>query len=154
MTTAGVRVRGADAGDAPRLAALRWQWRTTEAGENATDVDAFTTAFADWMAANPGHRAWLAQDGDTTVGMAWLVTIERVPGPQVWVRRAGHLQSVYVLPAWRGRGVGASLVQAVLAGARAVGMDFVWVHPSERSFPLYQRAGFTETPRTLEIRLD
>jgi GNAT superfamily N-acetyltransferase len=76
-----------------------------------------------------------------------------VPGPAAWTRLAGHLQSVYVLPEHRNAGVGAALVAAALDAARARGFDYVIVHPSERSFPLYRRAGFGPTGAVLRIDL-
>ncbi len=85
--------------------------------------------------------------------MAWLATIERVPGPATWTRLAGHLQSVYVLPDHRNRGIGAALVTAALEEATEREFDYVIVHPSERSLPFYRRLGFRETERVLEVDL-
>ena len=85
--------------------------------------------------------------------MAWLCVVDRIPSPGRWTRLAGVLQSLYVVPERRGRGTGAELIQAVLGEARRRGLDYVAVHPTERSFPLYRRAGFGENGRTLEIDL-
>lgn len=113
--------------------------------------DDFLVAFAQWFAEHDqSHSAFLAEHGDEPVGMAWLTTVERVPGPGVWRRVAGNLQSVYVLPDARGRGTGAALVRAALDEAVARGFDYVSVHPSERSFSLYRRVGFTDTDGVLE----
>ena len=85
--------------------------------------------------------------------MAWLALVHRVPGPERFERLAGNLQSVYVAPASRGQGVGGALVDAVVAHARAAGLGYLVVHPSERSYPLYRRAGFVDTPKVLELGL-
>jgi hypothetical protein len=44
-------------------------------------------------------------------------------------------------------------MELVLAYARDLFLDYVAVHPSERSFPLYRRLGFTDTDGVLELRL-
>jgi GNAT superfamily N-acetyltransferase len=58
-----------------------------------------------------------------------------------------------VAPARRGDGIGESLVNAAVDEARRGGLDYVSVHPSERSVPLYRRVGFRGNARTLEIDL-
>jgi GNAT superfamily N-acetyltransferase len=85
--------------------------------------------------------------------MAWLARIDRVPGPGIWRRVAGTIQSVYVLPDRRGHGLGAALVNAALDTARDRGFDYVSVHPSEPSFSLYRRLGFAESGGVLELDL-
>lgn len=149
-------VRSAAAADAERLAALRWAWRVDERGESGLAWPDFAAGFARWWGAHPDHLAWLAApDGEPSgaVGMCWLAVGDRVPGPEVWERRNGWLQSVYVRPAYRDRGVGAALVVAASEAARRLGLDYVAVHPSERSFPLYRRAGYAPAPGVLELRL-
>lgn len=125
-----------------------------EEGERGLDKAAFMTAFAAWAGEHAGsHVAFLARDGEVAVGMAWLVQVERIPGPGVWRRVAGHLQSVYVLPAHRREGVGRSLVAAVIDEARTRGFDYVSVHPSAMSVSLYRDTGFQENSGVLELDL-
>lgn len=49
---------------------------------------------------------------------------------------------MYVRPSSRNRGVGAALLDTALAEARRRGYERVVLNPSERSVPLYRRAGF------------
>jgi len=126
-------VRVATPEDARGLAALRWTWRVDEHGEHGLTEGEFSASFADWFRSHrDSHVAFIAEAGDSQVGMAWLALIDRVPGPGVWLRLAGHLQSVYVLPARRAEGIGSALVTAVLKEASDRGLDYVWVHPSKR----------------------
>jgi GNAT superfamily N-acetyltransferase len=147
-------IRAATVDDALDLAALRWSWRVDEHGEHGLTDAEFTANFTDWFRSHrDSHIAFIAEAGDSPIGMAWLALIDRVPGPGVWLRLAGHLQSVYVLPARRGEGLGSALVTAVLKEAADRGMDYVSVHPSERSFALYQRLGFRSNNGVLEADL-
>ena len=65
----------------------------------------------------------------------------------------GELVSLYLLPAYQGRGYGRLLLEAALAELRALGHQevFLWVleenHPARR---FYERAGFTAAARWQE----
>jgi GNAT superfamily N-acetyltransferase len=114
----------------------------------------FRAAFGDWMVRHrESHTAWLAEEDGEPCGMAWLAVVHRVPGPAEWTRLAGTVQSVYVRPARRNRGLGIALVQAAVAEARRQGLDYVEVHPSPRSVPMYRRAGFSDTDQVLRLDL-
>ena len=148
-------VRRAGPGDELELAALRWEWRVDERGEHGLARAEFETQFAAWVDDHrDSHLAWLAEDDrGHTAGMAWLAIVDRVPGPGVWLRRAGNVQSVYVRPAERGHGVGAALLEQLVERARDLRLDYLTVHPSERSFSFYRRAGFRAWDGVLELDL-
>ena len=145
-------VRAAGDGDGPVLAGLRWAWRVDELGETPnTERATFIDSFAAWFDAHrDSHAAWLASAGDVAVGMVFLAVLERPPGP-ARLRRAGGLQSLYVLPSHRSGGHGSALIQAVLDEASRRRLDYVFLHPTERSIPLYRRFGFHDTGRTYEL---
>jgi GNAT superfamily N-acetyltransferase len=149
------RIRRAAIEDAPDLARLRWLWRTTERGECGLSEPEFETAFADWWSGHQsGHTAFIAEQAGHPVGMAWLAIFDRIPHPRRLERRAGNVQSVFVLEEHRNRGIGGALVEAVIAEAHARGLGYLIVHPSERAYPLYERVGFGETNRILHLDLD
>ena len=54
----------------------------------------------------------------------------------------GRIGRMAVLADWRGRGVGAALLQALLQDARASGLRSVWLHAQLQAMGLYARAGF------------
>lgn len=55
----------------------------------------------------------------------------------------GHIGRLAVLPAWRGRGVGAALLAALLAEARRRGLGRVFLHAQVEALPFYAAHGFT-----------
>lgn len=153
MSDADIEVRIGSAADAPALATLRYQWRAGERGERGLGPSAFEVALGAWMQRHESsHVAFLAVRGVAPVGMAWLALVERVPGPEHFNRTSAYIQSTYVAPPERAAGVGTRIVCAVLDHAAALGVEYLVVHPSERAFRFYQRLGFAETTRVLELR--
>jgi len=137
------------------LAALRFQWRTEEAGEKGLSREGFDVKFFEWCERHrESHRAYVATIDGRAVGCAWLFVIERVPGPEKFLRRAGIVQSVYVQPVHRGAGVGTTLVESLISDARTMELDYLLTHPSPASFLFYQRLGFDAADRALELRFD
>jgi GNAT superfamily N-acetyltransferase len=155
QSTSEVVVRRATNADHDSLASLQWRWRVEEWGRTPeSSQPQFRAAFRRWAALHSGsHTPFVAMEAAHTVGMAWLALIERVPTPHRWRRLGAALQSVYVVPSLRNSGLGASLVAAALDHARATGVDYVIVHPSERSFPFYRRLGFSGSGQHLELLL-
>ncbi|MBV8445610.1 MAG: GNAT family N-acetyltransferase [Candidatus Dormibacteraeota bacterium] len=144
----------ATAADRISLAGLRWRWRVEERGEQGMDRESFIAAFVAWAELHEStHTAFVAEAGDNAAGMAWLNTFHRIPGPQRWDRRAGNVQSVYVLPQWRNRGVGALLMHAVIAEARTAGLEYLAVHIADRAEQFYRRLGFIQRDDALELDL-
>jgi GNAT superfamily N-acetyltransferase len=138
-----VFVRRATTADAATLAGLRWRRLSEERGYSGTDRAAFLAAFANWLAAHEStHLPFVAEVDGQVVGMAWLMVAERVPTPAAHTRRNGDVQSVFVAPELRNGGVGAALLDEVLAEARRLDLEHVTVHSSERAVPLYERVGF------------
>ena len=92
----------------------------------------------------PGrHVLFLACVGDLVPGCVY--------GLRDHARRdGGRVGGLWVDPAWRQRGVGSTLVQAVVSWAREQGLQHLglWApahHPAARA--LYHNAGFRETGR-------
>jgi GNAT superfamily N-acetyltransferase len=89
----------------------------------------------------------VARAGGRIVGVAYVATILSIEhaGPAAW------LEELYVMPAWRQRGVGSALVVAVLERARAAGMvaiDLEIDAGHSRTASLYQRFGFQPLERS------
>lgn len=93
----------------------------------------------------------VARQGGAAVGVSYVAMI--------WSLEHGGLSSwleeLYVLPEWRGRGVGASLVRASLAAARERGcvmMDLEVTEDHARAARLYEREGFLALARGRWVR--
>ncbi|HEB67625.1 MAG TPA: GNAT family N-acetyltransferase [Gammaproteobacteria bacterium] len=54
----------------------------------------------------------------------------------------GQIGRMAVLPAWRGRGIGSAMLQALLDEARRMGLKRVFLHAQIRALPFYARHGF------------
>ncbi|MGK5737471.1 GNAT family N-acetyltransferase [Micromonospora sp. URMC 103] len=150
---AAVTVRAATAEDAPALGGLRWRRLTEERGYTGTDRDDFIALFTTWTADHLStHLPFLAEVDGEVVGMAWLMVADRVPSPTGRRRRFGDVQSVYVVPELRGGGIGAVLLEAVLATARQLDLEHVTVHSTEEAVRFYERRGFAHDERWLRWR--
>ena len=147
-------IRRAAIADTGALARLRWIWRTGERGEVGLSQVEFETVLELWWGPREQtHVAYIAERDGDAVGMAWLAVFDRIPQPRDVERVAGNVQSVFVLEAFRNQGIGGALVEAVIAHARARGVGYLMVHPSQRAYPLYARLGFTATRQLLHMDL-
>lgn len=149
------QVRAAAPDDRDAVAELRWRWSVEE--NRATprmSHDEYLAGAAAWFAAHEAtHRGFVADLEGRIIGMAWLAVTPRFPTPQSTARITADLQSVYVDPGHRGRGIGAGLVRAALEQATRDGAERMVVHSSEGAVRLYERAGFAAGPRLLDIDL-
>lgn len=134
-------IRRAEHADLAAIVQLRREWTQEEHGDIA-DPD-FDEHLAAWFARELSRRImWLAEEGGRPVGMMNLAIYERMPRPGRALSRWGYLGNVFVLAAYRNRGIGSRLVSAALNYADENGFVRVVLSPTERSIPLYERAGF------------
>lgn len=149
------QVRRATPEDAPTLAQLRYDFRT-ELDPPIESKTAFVERCALWMtrhlASDGGWRCWLAVLDDTPVGTVWLQLIEKLPNPVGHRDYHGYVSSVYVVPSLRNAGIGSALLQACVADAETLGLDALFLWPTEHSKALYARHGFAVRGDLLERR--
>lgn len=145
-----IEIRQARPDEMAAVARLRWQWVLEVDGviDSAADGDAdYVRYFVDWAASHPDHRCTVVVRRDEIIGMAWLATATRVPTPRAFERLGGDIQSVYVTPSERNRGIGHRLLADVVRQADELGLQHVTVHASPRSITAYERVGFTTGER-------
>lgn len=152
-TAAGHRVRRALAVDVPALAALRFEFRSRNkpAVESAAD---FVPRCSEWMrprlADESRWRVWVLEHDGSIEGNIWLEIVEKLPNPNVERELHGYITNFYVRPERRNSGAGSLLLQAALDECRRAEVDSVFLWPSERSRPLYERHGFV-TPANMLV---
>lgn len=136
------------------VAELRWRSIEERRGPPAKPLEVFVPGFVKWATEHASsHRCVVAVRDEVVVGMAWLATVSRPPTPAAMVRHSGDVQSVYVVPEERDRGLGGRLMRAVLSIARELGFERVTVHSSERAISMYARHGFAVSERFLQADL-
>ena len=89
----------------------------------------------------PHQGGFVLVDGHSIVAFGQIVPKSR---------RRAHLARLIVAPAWRGRGVGARLVAALLETTRASGNSIVSLNvdpANATAIHLYEKLGFSDAPR-------
>jgi GNAT superfamily N-acetyltransferase len=146
-TDGRLRVRVAGPDDVPALAALRRGLTEEQVGGPVED-SGFEDALAAWFERERHQRiTWLAEVGGRPVGMLNLVVFTRMPKPRSAgapgaAGQWGYVANVYVERDRRDRGIGGALLDEAVQHADRHGFARLVLAPSERSVPLYERAGF------------
>jgi GNAT superfamily N-acetyltransferase len=152
---AEIRIRRGVADDAPELARLRYAFRT-ELDSPVESQSTFLARCDGWMREQlgPGGNwwCWVATNGTALVGTVWLQLIEKLPNPVGHAGFHGYVSSVYVAPQLRNAGIGSALLAACVGDAGVQGLDALFLWPTDRSRPLYQRHGFAVPDDLLEKR--
>lgn len=95
----------------------------------------------------------IAESDGTLVGVMTVRIVAMEPAPDQVHDAWGYLTNAYVLPAWRNRGVGSRLIEAVTSWAVEHRLELLIVWPSEASERFYRRAGFAGRDEPLVLLL-
>ena len=148
-----VVIRASRPDDMPAVADLRWRWSVDEDGRTPVQTpDEYRRAMTGFAVDHrESHRCVVAERDGVVLGMGWLALTERPPTPDRPERRVtGDVQTVYVHPDLRGRGVARRLVTALLELADDAGVERTSVHSSVDGETLYRRLGFGDNPLLLQ----
>ena len=149
--------RQARQADAENLAILRWALRTDDS-EPADSItkQRFIQDFVAWMSAMPVTDLvhWVAEQDDQLIGVVSVRIIPMMPSPENLNDQFGYVTNTYVLPQHRNKGVGTSLLSEVKSWALREKLELLVVWPSDRAYPLYERAGYLRysDPVVLKLR--
>ena len=152
-----IRLAGQE--DLAHLARLLWLHAAPDE-QAKQSIESFAVDLEAWWSAHDdSHLAFVARLADPkhepqVVGMAWLALVPRVPRPGASARRSADIQSVFVVPEHRGKGVGSALVQAASDHALRLGASRVTVHSSRQAVPVYERLGFASSRQLLQMPAD
>ena len=147
------RIRPATADDIPRLAALRYEFRTALAPA-VEQHDDFTARAEKWMRDRLGAGSWfcwLAHDREGICGTVWIQLVEKIPTPTDEPEMNAYLTNFFVVERARARGVGSELLRCVLTWCRERGVHIVYLWPTVRTRALYERHGFRADGDTMQL---
>jgi GNAT superfamily N-acetyltransferase len=151
---AASRVRRATQADAAALARLRLEFRGPRAPALETDV-AFLERCADWMRARLSSesiwRVWLVERNHEPVGNVWLQVVEKLPNPSAEAELHAYISNFFVRSEQRNTGAGSALLAEALAECERLNVDSVFLWPTARSRPLYERHGFRVSNHVLVL---
>jgi N-acetylglutamate synthase-like GNAT family acetyltransferase len=155
-TPTQTQVRRATTDDVSPLAMLRYEFRSRRKTPIESAAE-FVPRCAEWMRSRVADesrwRVWVLMDRGTIVGNIWLQIVEKLPNPNVERERHGYVTNFFVRPEYRNTGAGSRLLDALLGECRGLEIDSVFLWPSDRSRPLYERHGFM-TPSTMLVLED
>ena len=87
----------------------------------------------EWDGADPDCRHFIAEDDEgRPIGTARLMP-------------SGQIGRMAVLAPWRGRGIGARLLESAVEAARRASYQSVFLHAQSHAVGFYERAGFEVT---------
>lgn len=115
--------------------------------------EACWTAYFGAAVADGQYWSVLAEADGVPVACAGLMFFPMVPVPSDPSGLRAHVQGVYTVPEYRGRGLGEALTRAVLAEAQRRGVKSANLNAAVMGRPMYERMGF-ETAKAPEMRLN
>ncbi len=138
-------LRRATLGDAALLAAHRaCVWHEIGGWDEApltAQIPIWTAWFRDALDAQT-YISFVAEEGGAAIASGSLLIQIAIPRPGFHSDREGRVQSVYVVPAARRRGIAHALMAAILEHARRVMLIRLSLHPSDEARGLYESLGF------------
>lgn len=143
--------------DLPRLALLRWEFRSAGGEAPIEDESTFAQRYLAFVRDGVESGQWTywvaeAPEGEIVAQMA-LCTVRSIPRPSRSSDQWGYLTDCYTRPSFRDKGIGRQLLAHVTAWARTRDLEMLVVWPSERSQTFYARAGFGVDDEVRVLRL-
>ncbi|MFD9477506.1 MULTISPECIES: GNAT family N-acetyltransferase [Streptomyces] len=149
-------VRRAQPEDADALARLRWRFKQEDEPVPVGEEGPFVQECSEWTRARLAGAwlAWVAEMDGEVCGHVFVGRVEKVPKPGPGADALGYLTNFYVCPEYRNQGIGRALLDEAVRHGRQSPLDTLIVWPSERSAPLYVRAGFSTPEEVLELPIE
>ncbi|MGM0638664.1 MAG: GNAT family N-acetyltransferase [Pseudomonadota bacterium] len=119
------------------LRLARWEFQQWHYLNPERRLDEALFCFREQCGPGGVPSVFIALCGDTPVGMASLIADDMHDRPDL----TPWLASVYVVPAWRGRGIASRLVQRVEEEARDHDIEYFHLFTADRQ-TLYRRLGW------------
>lgn len=148
-----VRIRRGTPDDAHALAELRYELRAEAAAGRTSQMEAqgpFVERCERWMTDALGKDSWLCwiaerpqSSAGEVIGSIWLEIVAKAPNPIAEPEWHGYVTNFFVRDVARNAGAGSALLAALIAHAQGRGLDALFLWPTPRSQPLYERHGFS-----------
>jgi len=93
---------------------------------------------------SPDSATWIAEQNGTLTGFAILEWSQQIPGI------VAYIETIEVLPEFRGLGIGLELMRHLEGSAAAARATAIWLHVDAENAPairLYERNGFHKSGR-------
>lgn len=152
-------LRQAGEQDYAQLAEMKWfhcEEDDADYGEsNLVGVDraAFIESFIEFLRNQSTYRIFVACDGNRVASAMFVSLIPKVPKPNRKSESIAYLTSVYTRKEYREQGIGAKLLGYIKAELCREACELLFVWPSERSVPWYERNGFLKENELMECPL-
>lgn len=152
-------LRQAGEQDYAQLAEMKWlhcQEDDADYGEsNLAGVDraAFTEAFVAFLRNQTAYRIFVACYGNRVASAMFAAIIPKVPKPNRKSESIAYLTSVYTRKEYRGQKIGTKLLGYIKQQLMQQACELLFVWPSERSVPWYERNGFFKENELMECPL-
>jgi len=141
--------------DFPQLAEMRWDFRQ-ESGEEIAVVEKseFIEKCLEFLQnESTSFVYWIAENDGEIVSHIFVNRIKLVPRPCRIKDSFAYLTNTYTKPEFRGKGIGAELLQKVIEWAKDEDFELILVYPSEESISFYGRLGFENDKEVLKLTL-
>jgi len=92
------------------------------------------------------HTAIIAEIDDVDVGCGALCLSEELPSPDNPSGKCAYLMNIYVREAYRGQGIGHSIVRWLVDKATQLGCDKIYLETTDCARTLYKSIGFEDLP--------
>jgi len=150
-------IRRASSDDIEELVELRLEMqREIAAGDKEVDWTAVGEACRRYFAKTlPSGQfiVFVAEAEGRIIATSGLSFVSRPPSGTSYSRSEGYVTNIYAVSAWRGRGVATALLKATMEHAKHQGARLVYLHTSDAGRPVYEKLGFAEYPRYMQLKL-
>jgi GNAT superfamily N-acetyltransferase len=143
----------ATAQNIPELVRLRYAFRSVLSAPIESETE-FSERCETWMTQRLGDGrwyCWIARNDERIIGNVWIQIVEKIPAPTGEPEEHAYLTNFFMLEESRGRGVGSKLMTQALewCASRRVHAVFLW--PTTRTRPLYERHGFRSDGDAMQL---
>ena len=146
--------REANKSDISQLAQMRWDFRTAGKDISNFDEEAFLTECYEFLEdglLSGEWVCWVAEESGKIVSHVCIRRIRKFPKPSRLHDEIGYITNVYTKPEYRCNGMGSQLMGCVKKWAAENDMELLFLWPSKRAVPFYEREGFTNINEIMEL---